>query len=402
MSRSPLQRETGRALLIGSVSALLLVGGFLLFFQYHQARQTTLAGYATAKAVAEQVAIQRRVYAQEILPRAQRAGMTVDTDFQHKPNSLPVPVALVNLSGEAMAQQLPGTRVLLYSKFPFTSRTKTVPVDGFENDALNTLEKDPSHPFYRLETQDGKPVMRYAIAEVMSAECVNCHNTHPDSPKRDWRVGDVRGAVEVSIPMNELASRMREEQVNFGLLLGAGIFLFSAVIGLFLRYDRARWKREQAALTDAITGLSTRHAALPLISNEVARAKRYDHPISFVLFDVDHFKQVNDAHGHAAGDKVLADVGRTLQDQLRQSDIAARWGGEEFLAVLPAIGLEGARVVAERIRQKLEMSASAGVSVTISAGVAELTKEETGTDAIARADAALYQAKGSGRNSVRG
>ena len=135
---------------------------------------------------------------------------------------------------------------------------------------------------------------------------------------------------------------------------------------------------------------------------EIARARRTGHPLSFVLFDVDHFKRVNDTHGHLAGDAVLREVSRTLTELPRGGDTAVRWGGEEFLVILTDVGLDGARVFAERVRRAIEQLRVGDVGpVTISAGVSEL---ELGEDdpgpAIARADASLYQAKSRGRNRV--
>lgn len=160
--------------------------------------------------------------------------------------------------------------------------------------------------------------------------------------------------------------------------------------------------REQRALIDDLTGLENRKAGEQSAMREIARARRTGHPLSFVLFDVDHFKRVNDTHGHLAGDAVLREVSRTMMELPRGGDTAVRWGGEEFLVILTDVGLDGARVFAERVRMAIGDLRVAGVGpVTISAGVSEL---ELGEDdpgpAIARADGSLYQAKSQGRNRV--
>jgi len=124
-----------------------------------------------------------------------------------------------------------------------------------------------------------------------------------------------------------------------------------------------------------------------------------------ILLDVDHFKQINDRRGHAAGDMVLAAVGRLLNRALRTCDIVARWGGEEFVLVLPSTSLEGAAQVAERVRELLESAAFADgngdvIPVTASFGVANYTTGETLEQVVDRADRAMYLAKSSGRNRV--
>jgi diguanylate cyclase (GGDEF)-like protein len=133
----------------------------------------------------------------------------------------------------------------------------------------------------------------------------------------------------------------------------------------------------------------------------VSRARRGGAALSLVMFDIDHFKAVNDRAGHAVGDRVLAGISEILSASQRGSDLAIRWGGEEFLALLPDVGSAGARIFAERVRENVESLAihDAG-SITVSAGVAELRVEEDGPAALARADASLYRAKQAGRNCV--
>jgi len=120
-----------------------------------------------------------------------------------------------------------------------------------------------------------------------------------------------------------------------------------------------------------------------------------------ILFDVDHFKQINDAHGHAIGDQVLVAVARTVQQNLRGIDVAVRWGGEELLVLLPQTDTPGARFVADRTRLAVAANAEPGVpQVTISAGVTTWQPDEAITATVARADERLYEAKNTGRNRV--
>jgi diguanylate cyclase (GGDEF)-like protein/PAS domain S-box-containing protein len=152
--------------------------------------------------------------------------------------------------------------------------------------------------------------------------------------------------------------------------------------------------RKRQALTDELTELSNRRAGEQAIARETARARRTSRPLSFALFDVDHFKRVNDTHGHQTGDEVLREVARFLSAFLRGGDIAVRWGGEEFLVILADVSIESARLFAERVRKAIELLRVGGVGpITISAG-------EDPEAAVARADTNLYEAKAQGRNRV--
>ena len=158
---------------------------------------------------------------------------------------------------------------------------------------------------------------------------------------------------------------------------------------------------ERLALTDAVTGLYNRRAGEEAIAREAARSKRAGSGLSLALLDLDNFKQVNDVHGHEAGDQVLAEVGRILRSSFRASDLAIRWGGDEFLVVLPDVPLRGATSFAERARMQVEALSFTGVGrVTLSAGVVEVGRKEDALLALRRADANLYDAKASGRNCI--
>jgi diguanylate cyclase (GGDEF)-like protein len=158
---------------------------------------------------------------------------------------------------------------------------------------------------------------------------------------------------------------------------------------------------ERLSVTDQLTGLFNRRRLMEVLEAEVHRSKRNLHPFALLIMDVDHFKKFNDAHGHLAGDHVLAGVADVLRETTREIDTTARYGGEEFVAVLPETGLEAAVEVAERIRGTLASRIFEGRRVTLSIGAAEFPAH--GDDAqllIAAADAALYRAKGAGRNRV--
>lgn len=163
----------------------------------------------------------------------------------------------------------------------------------------------------------------------------------------------------------------------------------------------------RAALRDELTGLVNRTSIIERMREEIAFARRHESPLAILVLDVDHFKKVNDTYGHAGGDAVLVEMGRALKETLRTEDVVARWGGEEFLVVARAVPIEGAAILAERIRRTIEQSVAKGpqgetIRVTSSVGVAMLGPRHRDEAALVHdADVALYEAKQAGRNCVR-
>lgn len=162
------------------------------------------------------------------------------------------------------------------------------------------------------------------------------------------------------------------------------------------------------AVTDQLTGLHNRRGFQELYKQIAAEARRYQHDLTLVLFDIDHFKRFNDTYGHAAGDAVIQAVAGALEETVRDSDVTGRWGGEEFIALLPQTNLQGGVILAERIRKAVEGltidNPEGGLlpPVTVSLGVAALAPDDQGLDTLtAKADQALYQAKQQGRNQVQ-
>jgi diguanylate cyclase (GGDEF)-like protein len=157
------------------------------------------------------------------------------------------------------------------------------------------------------------------------------------------------------------------------------------------------------ALHDSLTGLYNRHYLDETLKRELARAAREEYPVGFVVIDIDHFKSINDTFGHKAGDSVLQDLAALLLKHSRAGDSLYRYGGEEFLAVLPKVNAESALQLAEKWRtgflESSVLEGNDGSKVTISCGIAAFPQDgNTGEDLIAKADRALYQAKGAGRN----
>jgi diguanylate cyclase (GGDEF)-like protein len=165
------------------------------------------------------------------------------------------------------------------------------------------------------------------------------------------------------------------------------------------------------SITDPLTRAYNRRFCDQRLGEEISRAHRYKRPLSILLFDLDHFKRINDTHGHLYGDEVLRTVAHVVKGMVRTCDYFCRYGGEEFLVMLTETDLEGAKVVAERMREGIDehifpnpSDANKRVPVTLSIGVTSLAtgnKEDAATQLIERADQCLYQCKTAGRNTVR-
>lgn len=186
-------------------------------------------------------------------------------------------------------------------------------------------------------------------------------------------------------------------------LLAGGLVI--ALIGAFWMRKLSRLNRELARLsvTDRLTGIYNRMKLDEALAAEIQRCRRYDQALAIVLLDIDYFKRINDTYGHQAGDRALIDIARLLSAGSRETDVLGRWGGEEFMIVLPHTDLAGASRLAEKMRTTIAAHEFSGIGQqTASFGVAAYRIDDQPNDLVARADAALYEAKHAGRNRVAG
>ncbi len=189
------------------------------------------AGLSAARGALQEAQNARDFYAREIVPKAAGKGLSASHDFKGQEDHIPVPATLIGALSE---NDTHGIALRLYSRLPFRFRG-TARLDGFEDEALAWLEKNPQGEFHRIEWRHGAPLMRLAKADVMANEsCVSCHNSHPDSPRHDWKLGDVRGALEVTLPLTSMAQQINTKFQIAALImatclvLGAAIFLWLA------------------------------------------------------------------------------------------------------------------------------------------------------------------------------
>lgn len=279
--------------------------------------------------------------------------------------------------------------------------------DSFERQALMAFAQGKNEAIGKEKTA-GATYYRYMAPLLVEKPCLTCHGA------QGYRLGDVRGGISVRFNIDEMVRAQMVHRLLLGLLFTVTLASF---LGIVLRLVVALKKKlgiaeeiiREMAITDDLTRLKNRRFLLTRLKEELDRATRYRRPLSCIFFDVDRFKRVNDTYGHEAGDTVLKTISTTAQEQCRQPDILGRYGGEEFLMILPETALQQAIALAERLRQAIENQTSNAdqhrIRVTATFGVACYSPETTTTqpdlsDFIKQADTAMLEAKKAGRNRV--
>jgi len=224
-------------------------------------------------------------------------------------------------------------------------------------------------------------------------------------------VGDIRGGISVAIPASGIIGQIKKSKIyiiSFALVVLLSITAIVLFISnhLIRNLQLAEHKLMEMASRDFLTGLLNRREGLNRFKEEISKSRRQQLPLSAVLLDIDHFKNINDTHGHLAGDRVLQKLSETLKITMRDYDIICRYGGEEFLLVLPDTALLEAVEISNRLRIEVAalqyaVDSQHTIGMTISLGVAQLTGNEEENSLIYRVDQALYMAKESGRNKVK-
>jgi diguanylate cyclase (GGDEF)-like protein len=236
---------------------------------------------------------------------------------------------------------------------------------------------------------------------VLEGDSVSRRHAHFEERSESWWCVD-DGSTNGSYVNDEQI--MREARLGNGdrIKIGPTIFKFLSGQDVEAQYHEEIYRM---TIIDGLTQVHVKRYLLEALDKELMRARRHARDLSFLMLDIDHFKKINDLHGHLAGDYVLKEVARIIQQRIRRDEVLARYGGEEFAVILPETNLEGARALADGLREKIEESRfvfqGETIRVTISIGVATLHDDDkTSLDLIKRADEKLYAAKRAGRNRV--
>ncbi len=370
----------------------------------------------------------RALFSQLILTRAwvsQHGGVFVKVKPGVDPNPflLSLPNLKVNLKDEngtqytlrnpglvvqgisELAEKTGQYRFHVASLNPVNAKNSTP--DAFERKALEDFTSGIKKEDFTIEETENGPFYRYMAPLIFTAECNKCHAS------QKLAIGDIRGGISISIPMqlvNEKLKANRTFTVTSAIIILGVLFTFLFVFSqkFIAELNNVQGQLVLMATIDDLTKLFNRKVALMRLEEEVSKHNRLKIPLSCLMLDVDHFKSINDNFGHQGGDAVLKSIAELLQKNSRKYDIVCRYGGEEFMMVLPSTDHKSAMTVAEKIREKINENKVAYhnelISTTMSIGVSQLhiDVEENADNLIKRADDALYEAKNSGRNKVAG
>lgn len=404
------------------VAFCIAVGGIILHVSSLQSNLLRASAINTARLYSQTLTEVRTLYTSDVVQAAHAYGMDITHDYLHRENAIPLPATFSMRLGELMAKHAGEARSRLYSAYPFPWRSAEGGLnDDFKKNAWDRLSRDQSKPYMQFLDSAQGLTLRYAIADVMRPACVDCHNTHPQSPFRHWKQGDLRGVLEISLPIEGMNQQINDEMANIrliyslvGLVIVAGFVLAihrvklaeKSLLQRSAELSVANQRLKDLSERDTLTQIANRRCYDNRLSLEIAAAKRSGAPLSMLLFDVDYFKLYNDGYGHEQGDEVLKQIAVIASDcMLRETDLLARYGGEEFVAILPSTDGEGAVSIAENLRARIEAAAIphefAGQyqTVTVSVGVATQSGPDLDAgDLFKTTDSALYKAKQNGRN----
>lgn len=272
--------------------------------------------------------------------------------------------------------------------------------DEFEEKALQQFETGAVKEVSRTELVNRRSYFRYIAPLYIEKDCLQCHK------HQNYALGEVRGGISISFDIEELQSKIRYNTITivvFGivttlLLLGLIYFFMSRLIR---KVEEARQTIEKLAITDQLTDVFNRRHIMSRIEEEFEKFKRLKKNVSCIMADIDNFKAINDSYGHLVGDQVLKEISHRIRNTVRAYDILGRYGGEEFLIIMPDTSLEDARGLAERIRTRVKEETVYNATVTLSLGVVCVQEGDRSVDdIIRRADQNLYRAKKGGKDQV--
>jgi len=213
----------------------------------------------------------RTLYTKEVVNTAEQQNITISHDYKNIKNAIPLPATLSMALGKEIGKHQSGAKTYLYSRYPFPWRkqeNKTIFVDDFSQQAWESLTKKPTVPFYRFESVDGELSIRYAVADVMREGCISCHNTHPDTPKNDWQEGDVRGVMEVILPISKTQQQAQTSLQNTFIVLTGMIILLIIILFIFF----TRIKKDANKLFRSNEKLKSNQQQIKVANKEITNA----------------------------------------------------------------------------------------------------------------------------------
>jgi diguanylate cyclase (GGDEF)-like protein len=335
------------------------------------------------------------------LTMAQHRAKELDA-LQRATAALLATIELEELLGQildaAMSATPNASKGTLYLVTPETGQLQIRAAHGYSDPRIRLFRPTSSESFSAQAVRYRRPIL---VDDVRIEAGVHHEPDLPDSsPVLSLIVAPLL-LGEKALGAIELGSFKPHDFIQSDLQL---LVSFAATATTAINNAQLHSEVQKQAVTDTLTSLYNRRGLFEMGEREILRSQRFGRPLSAILFDIDQFKEINDTHGHGAGDEVLKWISAQFQAELRQVDLIARYGGDEFLALLSETDLTDAHLIADRLRSKIsQMAIPAGdivIKITLSAGVATVEANDDLQKLIERADRALYRAKQSGKNQV--
>lgn len=354
----------------------------------------------------------QRYYAAEIVKPLMANGLKPSVDYAENKGSIPYPATFTHGLVDYLSSRHPeGTKFRFYSEYPFYDRANSGPQDPFEKEALAAFYQDRElTQFSRVESKDGTEQLRYAKPLIMAEGCVSCHNSHRLSPKKDWKVGDLRGVIAISKPVNVMASGNAGAMQNW--IIAIWVFLSLTVCGLIASIVVVTKRKNEVSLLslanerlanlDPVCDVANRRRFLALTDDRLNSVS--DRPPCLIMLDLRGFKTVNDVHGHAAGDELLRMVAQRLQALCPKHGLVARIGGDEFAMLIghedDGTLLQFGAAIIDRLSEPYSIAGRL-VHVSAAAGIARgIEHGDDAAELMTNADLAMYQARHNERHRV--
>ena len=346
------------ALLVSGVVALM---AYVVRVQEHLVRS---AAIESASLYADALAEFRTIYTSEVVRVLQaHPDIQITHDYKGRPNAIPLPATLSMDLGERIGTHLSGAEINLYSPFPFPWRRETGGLsDAFRRDAWTALNQTPDQPYFRFTEYKGRPILRYAVADLMREDCVDCHNSHPQTPRNNWKVNDVRGVLEIIHPMDRVIGQVRSGTLGL-YVLSAGVTLFGLIslTVLIVRFTRTTAELElmvaertrevevtQQKLTDA-----QKQVALGYVSAGIAH--EINQPLGVMKLSFDSLNHAMEAEDRTKVVNLSTRLNRQVNriDSIISQLDTFSWGG--VMGDIKAVDINGMiRGAAEGIQEQFK------------------------------------------------
>ena len=385
----------------------------LAWFAYGQLEQTKAnAGLGIAKSVMRLAIQAQDFYEREIIPKTAAEGFSFGHKFQSDNKQLPSAMAFFTQLAKQNTIDPDVVRINMFGDL-FEREDWESDYDAFEREALTRINAGAGS-YYAVDDTNGSLTIRYAEPLLVRQSCIDCHlENWIGTTEANWKPGDIGGVREVSIPFSNAAvnSMALFQYSVFGMAFTLFVG-FVVVVPLIYRQDRQQAHLtnradilEVEASTDPLTGLYNRRYFESALNEYLEEFRKLNLPLAVFILDLDHFKAINDTHGHDVGDVVLKEISKLLVSLARENDVVARIGGEEFAIIAPFASSEQVVPFANRYCNMIgNMSIPVGNVVlrpTVSIGVSVSTDSDGDARRLLKlADEQLYRAKNDGRNQV--